>query len=136
MATGNLRRSRSSLELPPGQFARFFVRLKRGEVLARLGLAFLAALVMWAVTGAWTPPFPYRTGMVPLRDITARIAFSKPDPEKTNAKRKQRESEITCLYKHDPRPLVERRNVLKDKVFQVMLVKDFEQLDKADWRDF
>lgn len=136
MASGNLRKSRLALELPPGHFARFVERVRRPEVLARLGLALLAALIMWGVTGAWTPPFPYRTGMVPLRDITARLEFSKPDPDRTAAKKKQRRAAVNCVYKHDVRPLVELRKALKDKVFQVTRVEKYEQLDKADWRDF
>jgi putative nucleotidyltransferase with HDIG domain len=105
-------------------------------VLLRLAVAAAAALVMWGLTGAWTPPFPFRTGTVPLRDVVARIEFSRPDPERTAAKKKQRASETTCVYNHDPRSLGELRKALKDKVFQVTRVEAYEQLDKDDWRDF
>ena len=41
----------------------------------RLSLCFVAALVLWAVSGAWSRPFPYRSGYIPPRDLVARGQF-------------------------------------------------------------
>ena len=48
----------------------------------------LAALIMWLVTGAGTPPFAYRRGDVPQRKIIARVDFQREDQAETE-KRKQ-----------------------------------------------
>ena len=54
----------------------------------RVGLCFAAAIVMWAVSGGWSKPFPYRSGHIPPRDVVARDAFdfkSGSQAEKTYA---------------------------------------------------
>ena len=48
-------------------------------------MCFAAALIMWAVSGGWSKPFPYRSGYIPPRDIVARSAFNL----KTGAKVEQ-----------------------------------------------
>ena len=49
--------------------------LRQRDSLLRLALCFAAALIIWGVTGAWEPPFPYRSGYVPPRAIVARVEF-------------------------------------------------------------
>ncbi len=51
-------------------------RARHRDVWMRVGVCFAAALVMWAVSGGWSRPFPYRSGYIPPRDVVARTAFS------------------------------------------------------------
>ena len=37
----------------------------RGDVLLRLALCLVSAIILWAITGGWEPPFSFRTGQVP-----------------------------------------------------------------------
>lgn len=50
-------------------------RLRNPDVWRRLGAFLMAALVMWAVSGGWSRPFPYRSGYIPPRDVVPRKAF-------------------------------------------------------------
>jgi len=50
-------------------------RIRRRDVWNRFGLCLVAALVLWAVSGGWSRPFPYRSGYIPPRDVVAREAF-------------------------------------------------------------
>jgi putative nucleotidyltransferase with HDIG domain len=70
----------TSFELAPGKLACALEALRRGDVLLRIGLAFLAATALWAVSLGWLPPFPYHVGYVPQRNVTARVAFQVEDP--------------------------------------------------------
>src|SRR5487761_1338867 len=83
-STPSRKRSRSvrvtSLEMAPGRLAWALESLRRGDVLLRIGLAFLAAVAIWAVSLGWLPPFPYHAGYVPQRNITARLEFEVADP--------------------------------------------------------
>lgn len=144
MSSGSIR-TRSdrvaALRLPPGRFARTLETLRRRDVLLRLGLCLLAAIVMWLGTGAWAPPFAFRSGYIPPRDIVARIEFGRPDPDRTEALRKQKRSEMRCLYANNPQPLVQLQQALKDKAFLLASVAGFEvvEADKdklAVWREF
>ena len=85
-------------------------------------------MCMWVITGGWAPPFGYRVGHLPSRDVCASVAFSVPDPEGTEKLRKQKRGEVTCTYVHDDRPLKELRSALKSRVLQV---RDAESLEKS-----
>ena len=58
-----------SFRPPQGRFARLWEKARRVEVLLRVGLALFAAVLLWAVTKAWEPPFVYRVGDVLSKDI-------------------------------------------------------------------
>jgi putative nucleotidyltransferase with HDIG domain len=79
MATGGQKRKRServaALELPPGIWRRAWADLRRHDVLLRIGLCVLAAVALAIVVRAWLPPFPYRLGDVPSRELAARVPF-------------------------------------------------------------
>ena len=79
MATGGQRKKRSqrvaALELPPGVWRRAWASLRRHDVLLRIGLCLLAALVLCVVIRGWHPPFAYRKDYVPSRDLVARVPF-------------------------------------------------------------
>ena len=87
MATGGQKRTRServaALELRPSQWERAWANLRRRDVLLRIGLCVVAALVLCVATGGWEPPFACRTGEVLSHDVVARMAFSAAGAEGT-----------------------------------------------------
>ena len=87
MATGGQKRTRServaALELPPGQWERAWIGLRRRDVLGRIALALVAAAAICLAIHAWDPPFAYRIGHVPMRDIVAGVPFTQDDPAAT-----------------------------------------------------
>ena len=119
---------------------RTFSHLRRGDVLLRLGLCALATLILYIVTQGWAPPFSYRTGDTPSRDIVARIRFEVPDDTATQEAKerakKQSSRQVLCIYEHDPAPLEELRHALKDRVFQVIRAESYDELDESVWRQF
>lgn len=145
MSTTNQPRRRSDLaaglRLPPGQWARLLGHLLRRDVLLRLLLCLVAALTMWAVTQGWSPPFAYRGGYTPARDLVAKVDFSTQDldgPE--NERRRQRaRAQTVCVYKHDVKPLIDLRDALKNRVFQIAHVESYAKLNADDaqaWQEF
>ncbi len=126
----------AALELPPGYFERTFGNLQRSDVLSRIALCFLAAVIMWVVTGAWAGPFSFRSGYTPPRDIDAKVSFSVVDPQETEKLREQKRGETMCVYVHDDRPLKELRSALKNHVFQVLGAASYQDVKDDIWRDF
>ncbi|HRX78233.1 MAG TPA: HDIG domain-containing protein [Pirellulaceae bacterium] len=145
MSTSSPRRKRSDLaagiQLPPGQMSRALRYLRQGDVLIRIGLCLLAATIMWAATRGWTRPFAFTSGYIPPRDIVASIDFSTHEPDvPENERRRQRaQAQTICIYTHDVQPLVELREALKNRVFQVTHGEAFESLSEDDrkaWQEF
>ena len=55
----------------------------RPDVLLRVGLCLLAAIVLWGVTRAWEPPFIYRVGDV-LSDDPGLVIPAGDDAQSTS----------------------------------------------------
>jgi len=140
MASGGKKRTRServaSLALPPGQWERAWSNLRRRDVLGRIGLAFLAAVVMVVVIRGWDPPFAYRTGHVPQRDIVAGASFIQVDQVATEAARQRARGQVRCVYVQDPEPLTQLRALLRNKVVELTSAATLDELDPQLWRDF
>jgi hypothetical protein len=85
MAAGGPKKKRServaALELPPSAWRQLRGRLRRQDVLLRIGLCVAAAGVLCAVIRGWHPPFAYRLDRAPSRDLTARVPFEVPVPQ-------------------------------------------------------
>lgn len=144
MSSGSQTRNRSkrvaAVELPPGLFLRTINYLRRGDVLVRLGICFLAAFLMWLVTNGWQPPMTYRTWDFPARKIVARIDFERDDWDQTKiAKDRAQErakSQALNVYEHHQKPLENLRFTLKDQVFQVIRAESFAGVDLSVWNKF
>jgi hypothetical protein len=136
MSSGLPKRSRSTLQLPPGRFARGLALLRRSDVLTRVGLCALAAVAMWAITRAWAPPFPYHLRHTPPRDVVARVDFSVPDELATAKAKDKARSDVVCFYGNDPAALDELQKALADKIFELLSAKSFDSVNQALWAQF
>ncbi|MHC4404320.1 MAG: hypothetical protein ACYTG0_32095, partial [Planctomycetota bacterium] len=87
MSTSGQKRTRServaALELPPNRWARVLAQLRRRDVLVRLGLCVVAALVLCGVIRGWDPPFPYRVGGAPSHDASEDDAAPPAAPDES-----------------------------------------------------
>jgi putative nucleotidyltransferase with HDIG domain len=140
MSTGNTKRTRTTraggFSLPPGHVSRFWQALRSREVLIRLALCILAAGIMWAATRAWAPPFSYRTGYVPPRDIYVRTPFKVFNQGLTQDQRKQRQQEMPWIYENDPAAVLEMRQRLKTQVRDVLQAGTHDKVDPKLWKEF
>ncbi len=129
-SNGTAARSRpdrlSHFDLGPNRLAQAWNRLARSDVMLRAGLAVLAGLLMWSMHRGWQPPFPYRLGQVPARDIVANVTFEKVDPAKTKEARERARRSVEQIYDHDPTSLIELRAAVKGKLFRVL---------QTEWKD-
>ena len=140
MSTGSSqKRTRServaSVELPPGYVGRAWHLLQRGDVLGRLGLCLLAAMIMLAVTRAWVPPFPYRAGYVPPRDIVPSVTVKKENKSRTEELRIRASDQATYVYDQDRKPLENFREALFAKLAALADAKDYERIE-GEWLAF
>jgi len=140
MSNGQQKRTRqqrvATVELPPGVWGTLVGNLRRGSVILRLGLCVLLALVLLVVTSGWDPPFSYRVGYVPGRNIVARHNFDQLDQEATDEAR-QRARRVACaVYDQDPQPLVQLRAHLRSEIGKLLAAEKLSDVDAQLWDDF
>lgn len=140
MSNGNQKRTRqqrvATVELPPGAWGKFVGQLRRGSILLRLTLCALVALFLWAFTLGWDPPFAYRVGDIPQRDIVARINFEQPDEEATSKARQRARDLALAVYDQDPEPLVQLQAQLRNEITKLLAAEEVSDVDPALWSDF
>lgn len=125
------KRNRFSFALPKSRFewiTRFF---HRGEIWGRILICVLAMVAIWLGTGAWTPPFPYRTRFVPQREIVARTDFEYENETLTREKQAIAVSGMRCIYTNDPAKINLAEARLKEKLFAVIDSKEEFDLELA-----
>lgn len=126
----------ASLELPPGQWERAWTSLRRRDVMGRIGVALLAAVTMCAVIRGWDPPFPYRSGYTPPRDIVATVSFTKADPVATQDARQRARNQACYVYSQDAEPLVQLRAKLRNTLVELTAAPTLDKLDDKIWKAF
>jgi putative nucleotidyltransferase with HDIG domain len=143
MSSAAPKRTRServqSLHLPPGKFKLLSEQFRHSEIWIRVGLAALAAGLMLLFCKSWEPPFPYRTGYIPARDMIAKVTFQVPDESKTRNLREQRRQETQVYYENRPQALSMRREALKDQLFLVLAADSLDRLSpqgREAWKQF
>ncbi|HEX3870955.1 MAG TPA: HDIG domain-containing protein, partial [Pirellulales bacterium] len=126
----------ASLELPPGRFERFVDALKRGGTLLRLSLCVVCAVSLWGVTKGWAPPFSFREGFVPNRDVTARLPFKQPDPSATAEAKRRAASREPVVYRQDAKGLQLLRASLQHALAEIAAANTLAELNAEVRRQF
>lgn len=123
----------AAIELPPNLVERLLGDLQRGDVLLRLGLCVLSAVFLWGVVQAWAPPFPFRTGFVPGRDLAARVDFRKPDPVATQEAKHKAANQAHFVYQQDAAPLIQLRGALTAELADIAAAATLQDLKPGVW---
>ncbi|HYW78497.1 MAG TPA: hypothetical protein VE890_02935, partial [Thermoguttaceae bacterium] len=140
MAATGPKRTRServaALGLPPGQWERVWQGLRRRDVLGRVGVALLAAIALGLVVQAWNPPFAYRTGYTPERDIMARVEFSVVDASATEIARLGARQQVRRVFARDDKPLAQLLASLRLKLVELTAAKTVSEVAPEIWQAF
>jgi putative nucleotidyltransferase with HDIG domain len=109
---------------------------QRAEVLWRVGLCVLAALVLWAIVGGWKPPFAYWRDYTPSRNIIARVKFERFDKEGTERAKTKAANQARFVYEQDPSALQQLRTALKNELAEVGGASKLSDLHEGVWARF
>src|SRR5204863_9679691 len=82
------------------------------------------------------PPFPFRTGFVPPRDILARTPFKKFDPDATHDARKAAENSVRFVYTQDQSGVVQLKSNLKNRLADISKAQTLADLPTDLWQEF
>src|SRR5215831_4358871 len=140
MSTGGQKKTRlervAALELPPNVVERLFGSLQRGDVWIRLGLCVLSAVFLWLILGAWAPPFSFRSGYAPSRDILARTKFQVKNDVATQTARDKAANQIRFVYIQDSAPILQMKAALKNALTEVGDAQSYDALKQSTWQEF
>jgi putative nucleotidyltransferase with HDIG domain len=125
-----------SLGLPQSKLLRWWSEEADAGFWYRLSVTFAAAVAMLVVCRCWQPPFPYRTGDYPSRDVISRVEFQVVDTTATEALRMQKRREALAYYVNRSQPLIQRREELKDQLFLILGAESFAQMTADERRAF
>lgn len=92
----------ASLKLEPSDLSRWIRTLLTGPALLRFALSLVTAVLLVVIFQGWKPPFAYREGQIPQRDVLARVEFEIVDINKTEAEREQARRQVACFYENQP----------------------------------
>jgi len=140
MANGSQKRTRServaAIDLPPSALERTMLYLRSRDVLARIGLCALVALVMWVMMAGWNAPFPYRPNFVPTQDIVARVPFDVVDDKATQDQREKAKSQAIYVYDQDASELIQRRAELRNLATKATTSATVAEFGADVWDEF
>ncbi len=122
--------------LAPDSWERAWSALRQRDVLGRLGLALLAAMVTGLIIQVWNPPFAYYAGFTPSQDLYPRVAFSRVDVQQTEQAQDRARSRVRYCYIHDPQPLVNLRAELRNTVIELSAAQSLKEVDPSLWEQF
>ena len=110
--------------------------LHRRAVLLRIALGVAAAAVLCVGMRGWDPPFVYRAGYVPLRDIIARGSFEAVSSAERDAARERARRQTRPVYVHDPQPLDDLVIGLESALDDVLAAESLSAIDPRVWAGF
>jgi hypothetical protein len=110
--------------------------MRRHHGLPTLGIVLLTVLILVVEIQGWRPPFPFRPGQIPQRDITCRTPFQIVSLEDTQVARERAKWEVPHVYSNDPQPLIELRDSLRRAVVAIVSADKYEDCDKELWDQF
>lgn len=102
----------------------------------RIAIAIVAAVALLAFCHTWRPPFSYRLGTIPARDLITRVSFEVPNEVETDALRDRKKRETIVFYRNRPQPLGELNAALKNELFLVLGADSFNSLREDERKAF
>ncbi|MEM1067970.1 MAG: HDIG domain-containing metalloprotein [Planctomycetota bacterium] len=104
----------------------------KADFTIRIAFAVVAGVTLLVACQSWNPPFSYRRGDIPPRDLVTRASFDVPDDVETDRLRERRRREQIVFYSNRTQPLDELRAALRDELFLVLNAPSFDQLNESE----
>ncbi len=125
-----------SLGIPKPRFVEWWNRGNKSDWSILAGMTLLGGLSVLLLCQTWNPPFAYRQGEIPARDLITRVTFEVEDREATEIVREQRRREVLPFYRNRTQPLTQLRGNLKDQLFLLLDAPSYEELGPERQRAF
>lgn len=126
----------SGMDPIPRLSTQIWSSITRGDVLLRVFFCVLATIIMVIATQAWLPPFSYREGYTPVRDIVASVDFSVPDPGKVERQRENARRDARQVYVNNPQAIKSLQTELLSEITKIIAAENFDEDIQQIWAHF
>jgi putative nucleotidyltransferase with HDIG domain len=121
-----------SLGIQKPRLIQWWQDANKTDVFARFGIAITGALLLLVLCQSWRPPFAFRVGAIPARDLVSRVTFEVPNVEETKAIQNTRRRETLAFYRNRTEPLKQLQAALRDQLFLVLSESSYEELTEEE----
>lgn len=101
----------------------------------RLGISFIAIVLLVAALQAWKAPFTFRQGDYVEHGIAAKIDFERIDDDGTEIARQRAADTVPWVFRHDPRVLELLTDEFRATLGEIASVESLDQLSERTRRD-
>ena len=126
----------SGMDPIPRLSTQIWSSITRGDVLLRVFFCVLATIVMIIATQAWLPPFSYREGYTPVRDIVASVDFSVANPGKVERERENARRDARQVYVNNPQAMKSLQTELLSEITKIIAAERFDEDIQQIWAHF
>tara|TARA_R110002060_G_scaffold16226_1_gene22541 strand:+ start:582 stop:992 length:411 start_codon:yes stop_codon:yes gene_type:complete len=91
---------------------------------------------MVIATQAWIPPFSYREGYTPVRDIVASVDFNVPNPGKVERERENARRDARQVYVNNPQAIKSLQTELLSEITKIIAAESFDEDIQQIWAHF
>lgn len=119
-----------SLGIQKPRWIQWWENSDKADVSGRIGIAVAAGVLLLMLCQTWHPPFAYRLGAIPARDLISRVTFEVPNETETKSVQDRKRREQLAFYRNRPQPLDELRAALRNKIFPIFTSPSFDQLSE------
>lgn len=123
----------TAVEKPSTVGDRLFGLAGDGDLLARAAALAAATLAVLLLTQAWNPPFVYRLGDVPDRDVLSRTEL--PDETATQEARDRERAKAPFVYRNNPFPIQQLRDGLDNLIAGLRSQEELPDVATQPWKD-
>lgn len=99
-------------------------KMRRSSAWPRLLVCLLGVLLIWLSMSPWYPPFDYRVGYTPPRDILATVRFTAVDEDATRSAQIVAERDVPFIFEHNAEPIDRVVQELADVLKQIPTYQD------------
>ena len=125
-----------SLGIPKPKMVQWWIDSDKADWAVRILIGLSAAIALLVVCKTWEPRFTYRSGLVPERDIIARVNFEVENEIETQTLRLQKVREVPVYYRNRSAPLEHLRARLKNRLFVVLDATSIRDMSEEERKAF
>ncbi len=125
-----------SLGLPKSRFSQWWQTNDKRDLAVRFGIVAAGAVALLILCETWRPPFAFREGMIPARELITRVRMEVPDEKKTEAARDEKRRSVLAMYRNRPGPLKQLKAAIRNPLFLVLGAKSFDEMSPESRQAF